>query len=414
MVSLSRLGFWILWAMPLLSLANVYSLVTVSGLSIKATDVLFLIGCLVCVVLILRSQRVTRAAVPYITLLGVYVTGVLAGSLFVKDYDISWPIYMRFLVTILWGGLAVIILKTEQDLQRITLSVALAGAVLALFSLYYFITVPDVHRIAGFFAFAGGDGLGRQASYNEIGAIHALACLLLFDRLRTQGRVEQSEQKAWTLFLMISNAAGLVLTQSRSALMATAIGLGYAVLVRRSPRKLLSITVITVVLSGALLLVQGLGVNRLSESIRPGMNAYDSMQYRFHMWERSLNLWLGQFGSFLLGYGNMGFRDRLGSATSDMFYLDRGLSEGVIGLLALLMLAYWPFRYLKKSGGGEKPGISAFLVALVVSMTGNVLVDPFYGGITFMVLYGSLATHYRQLANPRGGTATPNSLGGVT
>jgi hypothetical protein len=403
-----RVGFWLAWAMPLVSLTNIFSLNLVPGLPIHGVDLLFVGGWGIWLLTLLVSRKVSRVGLPYVVLMSLYVGIVLVGFLLLRDYEMAWPIYFRFVETLLWAGLALTFIQQQHDLDMLVWSLCLAGAILALSSLYFSITVPGLQRIAGFFSAAGGEGLGRQASYNEIGAIHALSVLAMTQWLvARRPSTVRGKQRAMAVVLVVCNMMGLVLTQSRSALLAAGVGFLFVVFRWKAPNRALAWGITIAVLCAALLSMQGVGINRLSDSFSPGLNAYDSIQERFHLWDQSMQLWLDSPGSFFIGYGNAGFRSRLKSSTADIFYLDHGLSEGFIGLAVLLLLLFLPFRAVRRMGGGDKPGNMAFLVAVTVSLTGNVLVDPFYGGITFLLLYGSLAVQYRQQIE---GTATARGV----
>jgi O-antigen ligase len=149
-------------------------------------------------------------------------------------------------------------------------------------------------------------------------------------------------------------------------------------------------------MSGALMYADSFAVNRVADSFVYGSNAEESIQTRLGLWRESLELGGSSVHRFLIGYGNRSFANRIGGATADNFYLDHWLSEGFIGLMLVLSILVRPtvkvWRASLSSSAGIL-GVLVLLVALVVSLTGNVLVDPTYGGITFALLYGLLSVY---------------------
>jgi O-antigen ligase len=141
---------------------------------------------------------------------------------------------------------------------------------------------------------------------------------------------------------------------------------------------------------------KGLAINRLTKSFILGSNAYESMEVRFDLWLRSVGLWTDNIGAFFLGYGSQSIPNLIGSPTADSFYLDHALSEGLLGLMLLLALVITPALQVWSAGHLTREaslGILVSVVALTVSLTGNVLVDPLYGGVTFSLLYGLLSVY---------------------
>jgi len=152
-------------------------------------------------------------------------------------------------------------------------------------------------------------------------------------------------------------------------------------------------------IGGPLMYADKLSVNRVADSFVGGSNAEESIETRLGLWRESLDLGGRSVDRFLVGYGNKSFANQIGSATADNFYLDHWLSEGFIGLMLVLSILVRPaikvWRASLPAGVGIL-GVLVLLVALVVSLTGNVLVDPTYGGITFALLYGLLSVYGRR------------------
>lgn len=86
----------------------------------------------------------------------------------------------------------------------------------------------------------------------------------------------------------------------------------------------------------------------------------------------------------------------IGSPTADSFYLDHALSEGLLGLMLLLSLVITPALQVWSTGNFTREasvGILVSVVALTVSLTGNIFVDPLYGGVTFLLLYALFSVY---------------------
>src|SRR5439155_7913808 len=121
------------------------------------------------------------------------------------------PRYLRYILTLSWGALAFTFLGTERRFDTYLKVVVLHGVIMGAVSLGLYLVNPPLRRIAGYFSFAGGEGLDRQASYNEWGAVYALSLTILLWRLYRRA-----------LSLLQLGAAGIILTglllvQSRSA-----------------------------------------------------------------------------------------------------------------------------------------------------------------------------------------------------
>jgi len=84
----------------------------------------------------------------------------------------------------------------------------------------------------------------------------------------------------------------------------------------------------------------------------------------------------------------------IGGATLDNFYLDHLLSEGVIGLGLILLVVFSPLaiRNAKWRGNRNLALWGVACVAVVVSLTGNVLVNPLYGAVTMIIMWGTVSS----------------------
>jgi hypothetical protein len=401
-----RLGVSLLAAMPLVSLTNIWEVATIGGLSIRGIDLLFLLTLVVWVYHILSFGKVRRGVPLFFGLISTFFLISLFGSIALSDYQVQWYAMLRFTQTLLWGGLALSFVRNSRDLEIITRNIVIAGTILAVFSIYLYLTDSGWHRIAGFFSVAGGEGFGAQASFNEIGALYALAALLSICYLLWFGKSFQR----WRLLIGIDfflNVIGLIFVQSRSAIIAFFIGL-VALLILPKLKNLfiygkvsrcLITYSITILIVGVIIVISStylVEVDRLTRTFLPGSSEYISAVTRLSLWNRASQVWLSKTPYFLLGYGFRSSFRFIGAESAHNFFLNIGLWLGLAGLIPILVLLIWPL--IKLSSKIKCPYsnvvVATFSVALVVSMFGNVLVDPFYGGCTFLILYGALAASH--------------------
>jgi hypothetical protein len=265
-------------------------------------------------------------------------------------------------------------------------------------SIAVYIANPSLHRVAGFISAGDGEFLDVKASYNEIGALFALVMVLGLQRLSMPG--EHPIGRTFGLFGLLGvNFIGLLLTQSRSAALALVCGYVAVLLICRMSGRAFNILLLGGSALSALWFVihDGLSINRFSESVIEESSAYTSMLLRFSLWDQSYQLWTDNPVNLFFGVGAKNMNYYLGAITSDSFFLDHLAAEGLIGLLFILALLVWPLWRLRGRGSvkpGENVAFLTLAVAMTVSITGNVLVDPYYGGITFLLLYGFSAAYW--------------------
>lgn len=407
-----RLGVVLLISMPLVSLANVWEVTELNGLSIRGIDLLFLLVWFIWVQHIFLVGKI-RPGVPFfLGLVSTYFLLSLLGLAFLPNYQIQWPPLFRFAQTLLWGSLALTFIKSEGELRDLVRNIIFAGVVLSIFSIYLYLTKANLHRIAGFFSAAGGEGFGKQASFNEIGAFFALAVLLSLYYLFW----ERNKFPRWKItpvaIGLILNVTGLTLTQSRSAFLALIFGCFALILPeirqlliysRVSKRIIIyGITILAVTIFIVVSSFYFLPVNRILFTFLRMSNEYKSAVTRLILWNQAVQVWLYDPIHFMLGYGFRTADRFIGAESAHNFFLDIGLWLGVVGLIPTTILLLWPtIKVINKVKEQRltRVTISAFSVALVVSMFGNVLVDPFYGGCTFLLLYAVLAVLF---VTPRG------------
>src|SRR5205807_10011887 len=93
----------------------------------------------------------------------------------------------------------------------------------------------------------------------------------------------------------------------------------------------------------------------------------------------------------LVGYGNDRFAQLIQASTSESFYFDHACAEGFLGLCLMLFLLLWPSWRWRRTGSAGQRLLLAWLItlnALVVSVVGNVWVNPICDGATSALLYG--------------------------
>jgi hypothetical protein len=394
---LKALGSWILILMPVLCLTNIFKVTDISGLSIRPTDILFLLGWVVWVGHIFLKRNIPIKILAFLVFIGMYVSEILIGIFLINSYDVSWAKNVRFFQTILWGVLALTFITSKRDLERVMISVVISGVILGGFSLGYYLLDPELHRVAGFFSAADGNGLDVQASYNEIGALHVL-CMSILVKYHNVITVKQ-KMAFWIKCALLLNFIGLLLGQSRSAVFALFVlavcyiffPLFKALFKGKLPKNIFAILISTIgIIVATVILPDFLTINRISDTFINGSNASLSMSTRFELWERAIDLCVTQPDTFLLGYGSNSISYLLGgSNTSESFYLDQSIAGGMIGLIIILFIWLWPLLDMILFRKKYSIIVPVTVISICVSITGNVVVDPFYGGVTFILLYGT-------------------------
>ena len=390
--SVERLGYVFLVSMPPVSLLSIFKITQIGGLSIRPIDILFL--CLLClwILQIIQLGKIHKNLATLFVSLTIFFFVTLLGGLFTYDDNFNAPKYIRFVQTMLWGMFALAFIDNEEKLNRLLANITAAGVILAVSSIYIFLTIPGLHRIGGFISFADGEGSDRQDSYNEVGALYALVVSIFLWR-HYKNLLSKLD------FLKISIVLfGMILAQSRSSFVAVALAILFllsfdilniraAKVTKKSIRLIIAIMAATV---GAIFFAEYLTINRLTDSFNNSSSANASTNIRFYLWGKGFSLLEQNVGTLFLGYGNALFTRKLGAASTDNFFLDSALSVGIIGTVVILAIILTPSLTVWKAGRYSRHaclGVLVTIVALTVSLTGNVVVDPMYGGITFLLLY---------------------------
>jgi O-antigen ligase len=394
--------------MPLVALTNPWAVIMLRcspehSVAVRGIDVLFLVVCFLCALDVLHDGRIRQTALLLLSLIAALLMVSFVGGALVPGYRVDWPSLIRFAEVLSWGVLAVTLVRNQKVFAAIVWNIVLAGAVLASFSIYLGLTNHNLHRIAGFLSAAGSAGYGQQASFNEIGALFTLATLLALSLLSRQDMEFRRCVFPWALGGVLLNGAGLLLVQSRSAFFALAVGvvaipassLAKALLFGRLSKAVRQWLAIGMMLGVALLFVsfQYMTVNRLANTFGSGTSEQSSALARVPLWGEALQNWISSTGHFLFGGGFGSAKYVLGAASSHNFFLDISLSCGLVGLVCVMAFLIWPLRTLAQAGRRSltrDAALAAVWTVLVVGFFGNTPVDPFYGGATFLLLYGAL------------------------
>lgn len=289
---------------------------------------------------------------------------------------------IRLFTTLLW--VPAYILYSVKRRVEIQDSITFGACIMAFSSISVYIMDSKLHRIAGFFSSAGGNGLDHQASYNEWGAIFSIAFCVSLNAIILKNK---RSHIAFIIFIAI----GLLLTQSRSGILATVVGaiiiIAYKLcldLLNRNINRSSFLLVITLIFLPQLYvwLAPKLTLNRINESFQFGSNAFVSANDRFYMWKQAISIWSDKFSNIFFGIGQSAFEKSMNGATSDSFYLDQLAIFGIFSLMAYIFYALVCI-YLSKN---RIFSIAIFSVGATLSLTGNVIADPIVGAVFLLSL----------------------------
>ena len=399
-----RLGIQLLILMPLISLTNYWEITKINNLSIRGIDLFFILISIVFIIHIILYGKIHHIVPLYFGLILIFFSISFFGLIVLPDYLVQWPALFRFIQTLLWGILALTFVKSNKDLMIISINVIIAGAIIASYSLYLYISIPRLNRIAGFFSAAGSEGFGKQSSFNEIGAVHVVALLLSLYYLFLYNKKLQRVNTVIIGICSILNMFGLIFVQSRSAFLAFTIGCFLFILPQvkniifycKFSKKIIIYSTIVLIIGVIIILclTYVTNISRLLNTVFPGTSEYNSAITRFFLWQRGTKVWLNKIPYFILGYGFRSTERFIGAESTHNFFLNISLWMGIVGLVTSIILLILPkiivFSRYKKTINMDIVNI-VFYTALVFSIFGNTLVDPFYGGCTFLLLYGAIA-----------------------
>jgi hypothetical protein len=390
---------YLIAAMPVSSLLNVFPLLRWNEWGIKTQDVITVMLCVGALFALFRSVRCQRLIFPFLLCLAVYYCAIFAAPVLYPYGDWKWKFIARYALVLSWGVIVVALLDTERGLRRLLGAIPVSGSIVGVWSIYEYLDNPRLQRIAAYFSAATGEGFEGQASFNEIGALHGLSICLLTSLLFQ--KLSRAYRLFWTTLVLL-NVAGLFLTASRSALLATAVGeliilLHLARLSRKRARRMLvagiGVAVIGVVSFLLLAALRDRGFSiRVAETFDSYGNPYTSAASRFTSWQICLEFAIHNPTYLLFGLGPGNLMTDLYLVTADSYFFDHLMGEGIVGVGALLMVVVLPLRSLvgrSRSSPVAIAGIVTAAFAGVVSLTGNTLIDPMFGSIVYAVIYGA-------------------------
>lgn len=393
------LAYILVVSMPLVSLLSIFKITEINGLSLRPIDILFLCSFYLWSLRIIKMGYINKKLVYMIVCICAYLFITLLGGLFTYENRFDAAKFARFMQTLLWGLFGISFINNEKRLNRLLANIITSGVILAFSSIFIFFAFNDLHRIGGFISFAGGEESEQRGSYNEIGALYALIISIFLWKFYT-GLFRKLD-----LINLLIIIFGLILVQSRSSLVAVALVIIFLLsfdILKLSAGKLdkksiLMIICILLTIIVSLYLSQYLTINRLTDSFDPNASASSSTAIRFYLWEKSFSLITEGIGTLFIGHGNALFMRELGSASSDNFYLDSVISVGLFGTVIILAIIFIPSISVWKAGHYSRNlclGVLVSITVLTVSLTGNVIVDPMYGGISFLLLYSIYSVYY--------------------
>ncbi len=395
-----KLGFLIVIFMPLIAVFNYIPIYSFGQLTIRGTDIIFILAYLLIINTVVLEGKIPT---PVLVILALIML-IFVFSIFLESYTEvnknKLAQDFRFYQTVLWGGIGYFYINSERKFNVFLTSIILSLSVMSCFSIYQYITMPGLHRVAGFFSYANASGLINTSGingFNEIGALFSLSLLCILYKYKNF-----SHNKHLIIYILafFLNLIGLVLTQSRSAILAFVLliilgGLFSSIKIAKNNvfvKKYIvksSIILIVLVFITVSLILPRLNLNRIYVTFDPGSSANISMVTRLSTWENGYKTWMQSEWPFLFGYGSGAAESQ---STTENFFLDSLNIRGLIGTSIVLFLFLYPL-FLCRGKNKEIKIITIFL-AILVSLTGNVLVDPYYGGVTFIILYSGGINQY--------------------
>lgn len=405
--NVNRTGIILLSISPIVLILNAWEFIMLSGFSIRAADVIFLLLWTLVVLSLIINYIIRLDASKFLLSIVILFFSSTVFSTFMPEYLVDWPKLIRFLQTMLWGAFPLLFFIDRADLHRIIDNIVIAGSLVGISSIYLYVQNPSLHRVAGFFNAAGGAGFTGDPAVNSIGALHSLAILLALYSI-----FFRELNNNWFTWVTVAlgagfNLIGLLLTSSRSAI----LGLIVSVFALLIPELLgilrnrsvsnhvwgMSSMILAIVIISMTFITKVTNINRLSNTFEPGTSAHKSLVTRTTLWREGASLWFGETTTFLFGYGYGSVERFIGAESTHNYFLNMGVWIGLLGLLIILYIMGMPIVRLIQRGNIStfRIGAVALSNAFVVSLFGNVLVSPVFGGLTFLTLYGAYAASYR-------------------
>lgn len=399
-----ELGARILALFPIAGFFNFFQLAVIGSFSVRPADVLFVVVGILFFLNVISSARINKIAVVAILILSCFSLSALTGLIYENGIFFDCAKFLRFTQTMFWGVFAAYFMRSEVDFLRLVYFIVIIGAVIGFVGVYFLVTVPEVHRIAGFYTVAGGEGFEGQASFNELGAFCSFSMTLAIAII-----IQKKNITAMTFWLLIFGVSfscmGLILTQSRSGLMALIVSLVIFLVLRlfnvnglksikANIRSFLAAAMILVGTMVLVVFIQSIStVDRFMETFQAGSNAYESAMTRLSLWQKGFDYLASDPSYLVVGHGGRWLPANLGPFTLENFFLDTSIAYSLLGSFLVLIYFLYPVvvaeKYSGKNNWLSSLIIISSVIVVVVGMFGNVVVDPFFGGAIFLVLYGA-------------------------
>lgn len=400
--------FWVapVVLLPVVSLLNTLPMATVRGLHVYASDLLFVLALCAALGSVLLHGRMSRFVLLGVLLVAsACLMNAFVLALHGVDLD-GWATLARNVQVMLWGAIAAYEIRDERRVRQFMLGSMVAGVFLSCWSLWLFLSRPNLQRIAAYFSYAGGEGWVGQSSYNEIGAFLVLSALMTLILSTT---VKHRVNRSFLLIVVALQCVGVLLTQSRSALLALVLGLLYLLrapireLGRRRALRRTVVVVFCIIVAVAVIPAMN-SINRIKSSLVLGTNANVSALTRFSTWRTGLVAWTSDLSHFLLGFGVGQTATAIGGSTTESFLIDRLVTLGLLGTVCIVWYLVRPFALILKDRRRASAAawtrdvvVIAAIIVFCVSLTGNVLMDPFFGSVCLCALNSDIWDYNKRM-----------------
>lgn len=390
----------LLLAVPLFASLNSFALADISSVGVRSLDLVHIFSIIFLLARFSKSVNVDAVFKLYVVAFGfLYSTLVF----FVNDSS-GYVDLVRLWATLSWAVIAYSLLGGRDDFGVALKYLIFAALFMSLYQVFVYLTVPGVHRIGGYYGYAGGEGLSWQPSYNEVGAFLALGAMASWSSFLYR------DKKVIYLFCMVLCVFGVLLTGSRSSLLALVLSFLFCQFnVKRFSGKVkknkFNLLVVFVFLAVPIFLwslkeFEIHLIGRLESSFDASTNAGASTTMRLRIWALALEFIVENPVSVLIGLGKGSGFGTIGTHTLENFWLDIFFSYGLMGLLIVMFLIFYPLFYLNRMHNIEDCEWlcfkALFIILFVVSLTGNVLADPMLLS-TYLVLAYSLLAKYKRV-----------------
>ena len=385
---------------PIISNFNAFELLSQRGVSFRLGDALWLYG-LIVLTFFVRLKIDKYAATAFISFLLFSFYAVTVSAVYDETTGLLKTI--RLVQTLSWGIVAYYVFQLSFLYRNVLVSFVVAATALGILSIFVRLQNPNIHRFVALYGSAGGEGLGRQASFNEIAGFLTISIIVIVVCIANNKELLRiGKIKGYGYFLL--GFIALLSTNSRSGLIAFLISFPFAllsscsvhILSRFSPKRIaftLALTSISMIVF-SLYFSKFFRLNRYFDTFSEGTGSMLSIYQRLVIWADFLSVLPARASVFFLGKGKEWIPSILEVPTAENFFFDSIAAYGVVGFVPLIIFVYMPF-FRAITGQNlllwQKGLIIASTVAAsLFSLTGNVLVDPMLGGSFFILIYGTL------------------------